>query len=196
MLCGFSEQQELAISSLAWIRTFLPAGLVVLFNKHVRHITLLLKASHGFPASSEETWGSPPCCLWGPSGSVPDSPPSLWALPSCVFYVAPAPSAPPWGPSSPEGHNHFRPRHLLLPLPGLYSPHKAPGLHTLVSSYLCSDAHFLKDLPTALHKPTVMLYCLYFPLKNLSPTVIISFSIYHQLSIHPSIFLFCLATRI
>ena len=131
MLCGFSEQQELAISSLAWIRTFLPAGLVVLFNKHAWHITLLLKASHGFPASSEETWGSPPCCLWGPSGSVPDSPPSLWALPSCVFYAAPAPSAPPWGLSSHEGHIHFQPRHLLLPLPGLCSPHKAPGLHTL-----------------------------------------------------------------
>ena len=154
MFCGFSEQQELTISSLAWIRTFLPADLVILFNKHLRHINLLLKASHGFPASSEETWGSPPCCLWGPSGSVPDTPPRLWALPSCLFYGAPAPLAPPRGPSSLEGHIHFWPRHLFLPLPRSRSLHKALGLYTLVPSDLSSDAHFLKDLRTALHKPS------------------------------------------
>lgn len=154
MLCGFSEQQELAISSLAWICTFLPAGLVILFNKHTRHIALLLKASHGFPASSEETWGSPPCCLWGPPGSVPDTPQVYGeCLPVCFMQLQPH-----W--PHPEVRHPLKdiaasgPWHLFLPLPGLCSLHKALGLYILAPSDLSSDAHFPKDLPTALHKPS------------------------------------------
>ena len=138
LLRGFSEQRELAISFSAFIHTLLPAALVILFNKHICHISLLLKSSCGFPSCWEET-PSPSDCLRGPSGAVlgvPDAAPSLWALLSCLVYAVPAPPAP-W--------RHF--------IPWRTCPLLGHDTYALVLSDLSSNAHFQKDLPIALHKP-------------------------------------------
>lgn len=90
---AFPEQQELAISSLAWIHTFLPAGLVILFNKHTGTSLFCSK----LPMASQLPQKKPeeyPVVYEVHQALSGHHPLSLWAVPSCLFYAAPAPISP------------------------------------------------------------------------------------------------------